>query len=37
MKRILLVLATLGLFTAGLAGCRAEGEIDTASSISLAR
>ena len=37
MKRILFVLLTLGLFSAGLAGCRAEGEVDTASSISLAR
>ena len=37
MKRILFVLLTLGLFSAALAGCHAEGDIDTASSISLAR
>jgi len=37
MKRILFVLLTLGLFSAALAGCRAEGEIDTASSVSIAR
>ena len=37
MKRILTVLLTLGLFSAAIAGCRAEGEIDTASSISLGR
>jgi hypothetical protein len=37
MKRILFVLLTLGLFSAALAGCRASGEVDTASSISIAR
>ena len=37
IKRILFVLLTLGLFSAALAGCRAEGEIDTASSVSIAR
>ena len=37
MKRILFVLLTLGLFSAGLVGCHAEGDIDTASSVSLAR
>ena len=37
MKRILFVLLTLGLFSAALAGCHASGEVDTASSISLAR
>jgi hypothetical protein len=36
MIRILLVLVTLGLFSAAI-GCRAEGEIDTTSSVSLAR
>ena len=36
MIRILLVLVTLGLFSAAI-GCRAEGEIATASSVSLAR
>lgn len=33
MARILLLLATLGLFTAVMAGCHAEGDIDTAASI----
>jgi len=37
MKRILFVLLTLGLFSAAIGGCRAEGEIDTASSVSIAR
>ena len=37
MKRVLFVLLTLGFLSAALVGCRAEGEIDTASSISLAR
>lgn len=37
MKRILFVLLTLGVFSAALTGCRAEGEIDTASSVAIAR
>ena len=37
MKRILFVLITLGLFSAAIAGCRAEGEVGTASSVSIAR
>jgi len=37
MKRIVFVLLTLGLFSAALAGCRASGEVDTVSSISIAR
>ena len=37
MKRILFVLITLGLFSAAIAGCHASGEVDTASSVSVAR
>ena len=36
MKRILFVLITLGLFSAAI-GCRAEGEVGTSSSVSIAR
>ena len=37
MKRLLLIAAVLGLFSVSLVGCRAEGEIDTASAIPAAR
>ena len=37
MKRILFVLVALGLFSAGIVGCRAEGEVGTTSSVSIAR
>jgi hypothetical protein len=37
MKRFFFVLLALGLFSTALVGCRAEGEIDTASSVSLGR
>ncbi len=37
MKRILFVLITLGLFSAAIGGCRAEGEVGTSSSVSIAR
>jgi len=36
MKRLLLVLLTLGLFSAAIAGCHAEAGIDTATSVSVA-
>jgi hypothetical protein len=37
MKRILLVLLTLGLFSAAIAGCHADAGIDIASPISFVR
>lgn len=33
MKRMLFVLLTLGLFSAAIVGCRAEGEVDVASHL----
>jgi hypothetical protein len=39
MRRAFLILATLGLFTTALVGCRAEGEldVDTASPFTVGR
>ena len=37
MKRIVLMLVMLGLFSAALAGCHADAGIDVASSVPAAR
>ena len=37
MKRLFLILAMLGLFSAGIMGCHADAGIDVASSVPAAR